>query len=172
MKRADQAVVAISGVKNSGKTTLIEALLPKLTAQGLKVAVIKHDGHDFSPDVPGTDTFRHRQAGAYGAAVFSAGQWMASKAVPVTEAELLALFPEADLILLEGFKHSPWPKLELVRQGNSEESVCEVSTLLGLVTDLPLTAGDAPVYSPADLDGIAALLCDYTKRTTRHAGPF
>ena len=55
-------VAAISGIKNSGKTTFLEHLVPVLRARGLRVAVIKHDGHDFTPDVPGTDSFRMRQA--------------------------------------------------------------------------------------------------------------
>ena len=52
------AVLAVSGVHNSGKTTLLEKLLPVLRSRGLKVGVIKHDGHDFTPDVPGTDSYR------------------------------------------------------------------------------------------------------------------
>ena len=58
------AVLAVSGLHNSGKTTLLEKLLPALRSRGLKVGVIKHDGHDFTPDVPGTDSYRLREAGA------------------------------------------------------------------------------------------------------------
>ena len=65
------AVLAISGVHNSGKTTLLEKLLPVLRSRWLKVGVIKHDGHDFTPDVPGTDSYRLREAGAEGVAVYS-----------------------------------------------------------------------------------------------------
>ena len=64
------AVLAVSGVHNSGKTTLLEKLLPVLRSRGLKVGVIKHDGHDFTPDVPGTDSYRLREAGAEGVAVY------------------------------------------------------------------------------------------------------
>ena len=69
-------IFAISGVKNSGKTTLICRLLEIFKDKGLKVAVLKHDGHDFVPDVPGTDTYCQLQSGAYGTAVFSAGKYM------------------------------------------------------------------------------------------------
>ena len=162
-------MVAVSGVKNSGKTTLIEGLLPLLCAQGLRVAVVKHDGHEFSPDVPGTDTFRHLSAGACGTAVFSGSKWMACKRETVDENALIALFPDADLILLEGFKHSRWPKLELVRAGNSEESVCEASTLLALVSALPLKAA-VPVIHPDELTAIAGLLYRYyLERSGRRA---
>lgn len=70
---------AISGVKNSGKTTLITKLIPILTEKGLKVATIKHDGHEFAPDVPGTDTWAHLQAGALGTAIFSDTKFMVVK---------------------------------------------------------------------------------------------
>ena len=60
------AVLAVSGLHNSGKTTLLEKLLPALRSRGLKVGIIKHDGHDFTPDVPGTDSYRLREAGAEG----------------------------------------------------------------------------------------------------------
>ena len=67
-----QFILAVSGVKNSGKTTLITKLLPELKKRGLQVAVIKHDGHDFEADVPGTDSWKYAQAGADGTCVFSA----------------------------------------------------------------------------------------------------
>ncbi|MDO4266237.1 MAG: molybdopterin-guanine dinucleotide biosynthesis protein B [Eubacteriales bacterium] len=102
---------AVSGYKNSGKTTLLEKLVARLSAEGIKTACIKHDGHDFVPDVPGTDSDRLRRAGAYGTAVFSTKRFMAAKETEqITERELAALFPEADLILLEGFKDSAYPK--------------------------------------------------------------
>ena len=69
------AVLAVSGVHNSGKTTLLEKLIPLLRARGLKVGVIKHDGHDFTPDVPGTDSYRLREAGAEEACVLITDSW-------------------------------------------------------------------------------------------------
>ena len=138
-------VIAVCGVKNSGKTTLITKLIPILRAKGLHVAVIKHDGHDFEPDVPGTDSSRHREAGAYGCAVFSDHRFMITKEQRETTAEeLTAFFPEADLILLEGFKHSTCPKVEVIRRGNSSQSVSEREGLLAIVTDLP----DGGSHSP------------------------
>ena len=91
-----QYVLAISGVKNSGKTTLITKLLPELKKRGLRVAVIKHDGHDFEPDVPGTDSWKYAQAGADGTCVFSAGKYMVIKYAPTPSVEeLIKTFPEA-----------------------------------------------------------------------------
>lgn len=102
---------AVSGYKNSGKTTLITKLIPILREKGYRVATIKHDGHDFEPDVEWTDSWRHKQAGAYGTAVFSANRFSVVKETAgITETELAAYFPEADIILLEGFKNSAYPK--------------------------------------------------------------
>ena len=130
-------VAAISGIKNSGKTTFLEHLVPVLRARGLRVAVIKHDGHDFTPDVPGTDSFRMRQAGADGVAVYSGHQWMVVRPQPGSLEALIGQFADCDLVLLEGQKASPYPKIELVRGAVSHESVCAPETLLALATDTP-----------------------------------
>ena len=131
-----QYVLAISGVKNSGKTTLITKLLPELKKRGLRVAVIKHDGHDFEPDVPGTDSWKYAKAGADGTCVFSAGKYMVIKYAPAPSVEeLIKTFPGAELILLEGFKYSEYPKIEVIRKGNSARLVCDPKNLLGIVTD-------------------------------------
>ena len=119
-------------MKNSGKTALIEAMLPHLTAAGLRAAVIKHDGHRFLPEPPDTDTGRFLAAGAWGTAIFDGEKYKVVRREVVDEAALIAQFPEADLILLEGFKYSSWPKLEVVRAGNSAAPVSDPATLLAL----------------------------------------
>lgn len=132
-----QAIIVICGVKNSGKTTLITKLIPKFTSLGYKVATIKHDGHDFDSDVAGTDTYKHKESGAYGTAVFSKNKFMIVKEQKETdEAELISLFPEADIIFLEGFKKSTYPKIEIIRKGNSSESVCNKQNLIAIVSDI------------------------------------
>ena len=142
---------AVSGVKNSGKTTLITKLIPIFVKYGLKVASVKHDGHDFDADVPGTDSYRHMKAGAYGTAVFSASKYMVvKKQEHTTEEQLVRLFPEADLILLEGFKKSPYPKIEIVRKGNSEAPVCTDESLTAVAADFPFAgAGGVPADNEA-----------------------
>ena len=72
-------IFAISGCKNSGKTTLITKLIPQFYKLGYKVATIKHDGHDFEADNQGTDTYKHKLAGAYGTAIFSNNKFMIVK---------------------------------------------------------------------------------------------
>lgn len=104
-------IYAICGYKNSGKTTLITKLIPLLNEKGYKVATIKHDGHDFVGDVPNTDSYKHKMAGAYGTAVFSDYRFQIVKETQgITESELMKFFPEADIILIEGLKNSGYPK--------------------------------------------------------------
>ena len=130
-------VLAVSGLHNSGKTTLLEKLLPALRSRGLKVGVIKHDGHDFTPDVPGTDSYRLREAGAEGVAVYSGQRYLLTEAFRLTEQDLLALFERHgyDLVLLEGFKDSGWPKIEVVRREISDTPVSFQP--LAVVGDIP-----------------------------------
>ena len=127
------AVLAVSGVHNSGKTTLLEKLLPVLRSRGL----IKHDGHDFTPDVPGTDSFRLREAGAEGVAVYSGTRYLLTEEFRLTEQDLLALFERHgyDLVLLEGFKSSGWPKIEVVRREIADAPVSFQP--LAVVGDIP-----------------------------------
>jgi len=152
-------VVAISGIKNSGKTTLLEGILPVLRRKGLAVAVIKHDGHDFTPDVPGTDSYRLRSAGAYGVAVYSDYRYMLTAQHPkVTPKDLARQFKEADLILVEGCKHTAYPKLEVVRKSVSTAPISNLDTLLAVCTDLGLQIPGVPVLPIGDYEGIVELL--------------
>lgn len=153
---------AVSGVKNSGKTTLVERLIPALIAKGLSVATIKHDGHDFEADVPGTDSYRHFAAGAIGSVVYSGTKFsLVKRAEGVSETELARFFPEADVILLEGFKGSRYPKIEIVRKGNSELPVCDPDTVVAIASDfltkeaLSAAGWEKPIYSLEDIEGMA-----------------
>lgn len=155
-------IVAVSGIKNSGKTTMLEGLVPRLRARGLRVSVIKHDGHDFTPDVPGTDSYRLREAGACGVAVYSAHRYMVTAEWPDQNVDsLLARFRDMDLILLEGGKRSAYPKVEVVRRAVSDRTVCDASTLLAIGTDAGLTLKDKPVYHINDYDGITDAILQY-----------
>lgn len=148
---ARPTVVAVCGFKNSGKTTLLESIVRRMNEAGLKVAVIKHDGHDFQADVPGTDSFRMKAAGAYGTCVFSDSKYSIVKEKSVSVKDLIEQFPEADLVLLEGLKHSEYPKIEIVHQDlckggeSTDSSFCQIirlaadpSTVLAYVTDQEL----------------------------------
>ena len=150
--------------KNSGKTMFLEHLVPVLRARGLRVAVIKHDGHDFTPDVPGTDSFRMRQAGADGVAVYSGHQWMVVRPQPGSLEALIGQFADCDLVLLEGQKASPYPKIELVRGAVSHESVCAPETLLALATDTPARVDGVETIGLEDYARAAGILLHAMRR--------
>ncbi len=161
--KMDQAkLLAISGVKNSGKTTLLTQLIPKLMEKNLKIATIKHDGHGFTADNKDSDSYRHKTAGAYATAVFSNDKYLVVKDVSqCSETDIIPFFREADLILLEGFKNSSYPKIELVRSDNSQESVCDPKTLVALVSDLPFDDKNVPVFGLNEIDKIVAFICEW-----------
>lgn len=154
-------ILAVSGAKNTGKTTLIEAILPFLKSYGLKIAVIKHDGHDFEADVAGTDTYRHKKAGAYATAIFSKHKYMIVKDEEINEQVLIRQFSEADLILLEGFKYSDYPKIELVRKEVSEAYVCDPKMVLTYISDGELKNKDKDVLPFHDKERIAKFIYNY-----------
>lgn len=122
-----QYFAAVCVIKNSGKTTLLEKIVRTLTAYGYKVAVIKHDGHDFECDVPGTDSWRYITAGAFGAAIYSDRQVFVRKILPdkpkALVHTLMKCFPEVDVILAEGCKGLPVRKIEVVRSDVSHRPV-------------------------------------------------
>lgn len=161
-----QLVFVISGVKNSGKTTMVERLIPLLSGRGLKVATVKHDGHDYEADVPGTDSYRHFAAGAVGTAIFSPTKFSLVKRTPgMTEEDMIRFFPEADLVLLEGFKWTGYPKIEIVRQGNSALPVCDPKTVRAIATDflkaeeLPEEWKGIPVMDMNHLEELCDVIC-------------
>jgi len=157
-------VFAVAGRKNSGKTTLCEKLIAQLSERGYAVATIKHDAHSFDADIPGRDSFRHRAAGAYGSAVFDQGKWQIIKDGQQTIEGLLAMFPEADFVILEGAKDTDWPKIEVVRAGNTDAPVCDPSTLLALATNLPLSLSGVPTVDIDDVETMVGILLGNLQR--------
>lgn len=161
-------IVAVSGVKNSGKTTLLAAIIPLLVRAGLKVGAVKHDAHDFVPDVPGTDSFRLRQAGAETVAVYSPSRYLVTGAWSAEEPDrLFTRMADVDVILLEGGKMSPYPKIEVVRRENGGTSVCDPSTLLALCSDCALAAPGMRAFGLDDHAGIAACILEYLGKGER-----
>lgn len=158
MQKAHKAtkIFAVSGIKNSGKTTLIEKLVAALNNQGYKVGVIKHDGHEFEADREGTDSFRHKKAGAKNVIIYSKTKIMMIKDEENPSIEqLIDLQQDMDIIIIEGMKYSKIPKIEIVRSAVSNESVCDKNTLLALVTDTDL---EIPQVKKVDLNDIDTLL--------------
>jgi molybdopterin-guanine dinucleotide biosynthesis protein B len=113
-----------AGWSGSGKTTLIEKLIPRLAGRGLRVSLIKHAHHSFDVDTPGKDSHRHRQAGASEIMVTSSRRWVLMHELrgaqePSFDEQVKRLSP-CDLLLVEGFKFAPIPKLEVWRKETGE----------------------------------------------------
>ena len=112
------AVLGIAGWSGSGKTTMLEAVIPLLRAQGRTVSTIKHTHHGFDMDRPGKDTYRHREAGAREVLVAGGTRWALLHENQGPEPNLpylLGKLEPVDLVLVEGFKAHPFPKLEVHR---------------------------------------------------------
>ncbi|HKB60130.1 MAG TPA: molybdopterin-guanine dinucleotide biosynthesis protein B [Gallionellaceae bacterium] len=112
-------VLGIAGYSGSGKTTLLEKVIPLLRAHGLRISVIKHAHHNFDIDRPGKDSFRHREAGAQEVLIVSGHRWalmheLRDEAEPSLD-ELIGRLSPCDLLLVEGYKFSDIPKLEIHR---------------------------------------------------------
>lgn len=148
-------IISICGIKNSGKTTLIEKLVKELCKKNFKVAVIKHDGHDFNCDIPGTDSYRFQESGAYGTAVFSNKRIFIHKiGEGQCENTLIPLFPEADIIFIEGMKESAYPKIEVVREDISCRLVSNPIGRFLVVTDLKSKVFNEVTVAFEDIDFI------------------
>lgn len=158
-----QTIIAISGVKNSGKTTLITKIIPKLCEKGYKVATIKHDGHDFD-DVFDTDTYKHRKSGASGVAIYSKNKFMLIKEQENTlETDLLEHFRDFDIIILEGFKYSNYKKIEIVRKENSDNFVGNQSTFLAVATDIEELIDEKMYFDLNNIEKITEIILNYAK---------
>lgn len=160
-------VIAICGVKNSGKTTCIEQLISILSKRGYKVAAIKHDGHEFQADVPGTDSYRMQQAGAFGTAVFSGTQLLVYKRTQTDIETMIKCFPESDLILVEGMKHEELLKYEIVRKGISDQPVSNPVGRLGIITDIPEQICAGELFDLNDLREVTEKLIERIERKRR-----
>ena len=117
-------VFGFAGWSGSGKTTLIESLIPRFVKRGLRVSLIKHAHHTFDVDQPGKDSYRHRQAGAAEILVTSSRRWVLMHELrgahePSFDEQIRHLAP-CDLLLVEGFKFAPIPKLEVWRAETGE----------------------------------------------------
>lgn len=130
-----QRIIAVCGIKNSGKTTLLVRLVRALAERGITSAVIKHDGHEFACDVPGTDSFRFWEAGALGTAVYSGSQTFIRRRESMDIRALTGQFPGAQIVFIEGIKESPCPKIEVIRKGISKEPVSNPRGRFLIVTD-------------------------------------
>ena len=153
-------IVSFIGRSNSGKTTLIERVIPELVRVGYRVATVKHAGHGFDLDTEGKDSWRHKRAGASSVIVVSKGSLAmftdVSEQLKVEEVRDRFLDGSYDLIIAEGWKSEGYPKIVVVRDQLGEISYSS-DGLLAVVSDKPIDQ-PVPVLHLDDIAGVAALL--------------
>jgi molybdopterin-guanine dinucleotide biosynthesis adapter protein len=148
-------VFGVTGWKNAGKTTLTERLIAEFVGRGWKVATIKHAHHAVDIDRPGTDSFRHRAAGATEVALVGGQRYaiMREQADPPLEEVLARLMP-ADIVLIEGYKREPHPKIE-VRAGDVPSLAANDPAIAAIAADAKPAETALPWFRRDDIAGIA-----------------
>lgn len=153
-------IIGLTGWSGSGKTTLLAKLLPVLIGRGLRVSTIKHAHHAFDVDTPGKDSWVHRQAGATEVLVASAARFAllaehrggAEPELP----DLLARLAPVDLVVIEGFKRHPHPKIEISRSATGKPYLWpDDPTIVAVAADHPVAGCNRVVLGIDDIAAIA-----------------
>lgn len=156
-------VFGVVGWKDNGKTTLVVRLVEHLTAAGWRVSTVKHAHHEVDLDQPGKDTWRHREAGAQEVVLATARRWaviheLREEPEPALSALLERMTP-VDLVLVEGFKRFPHPKLEVHRAVRGTPLLArEDPSIVAVASDAPLCDLALPRFGLDDVTGIAAFI--------------
>jgi molybdopterin-guanine dinucleotide biosynthesis protein MobB len=158
-------IISIVGYSNSGKTRLLEKMIPVLKAKGYTVGVIKHTGHDFTLDQPGKDTYKFKQAGADGVVLIGAGQIGYLEKMEKTDDLALnqveqSFFSNRDIVLTEGFKKGDKPKIAVLTKGQEEQLLQEIEgSIVATVGEISFRS-DLPHFKPDDSEGLIQMLED------------
>lgn len=158
-------LIAIAGYSGSGKTTLIEKVIPCLVMEGLRVSLVKHAHHEFDIDHPGKDSHRHRMAGATEVLVSSSRRWALMHELrdddePSLDQQLKRLSP-CDLVIVEGWKFHPIPKIEVHRALAGKPLLfTEDRHVVAIATDEQL-ATDLPQFGLEDAEGVARFIIEH-----------
>src|SRR5262249_26974428 len=149
---------------NSGKTTLVTGLIAELTRRGFRIATVKHAHHNFQIDEGETDSARHRRAGAAQVAIVSAKRWavvreLGDEPEPSLEATIARLDP-CDLVIVEGYKAAPIPKIETRRREAVRATpLAETDpNIIAVAADFACDVAGRPVLALDDVSGIADLI--------------
>ncbi|MFZ2300833.1 MAG: molybdopterin-guanine dinucleotide biosynthesis protein B [Gallionella sp.] len=157
-------VFTVVGHSGSGKTTLVEKLVRELSGRGLRVATIKHAHHKVVLDTPGKDSYRYKQAGAVMSMLVTSNELqLVADAVDRRDPEPLAqrFLGEADMVLAEGFSHSPGAKIEVLRRECAKPPRCTVEDgLVAIVTDMDEVYPQLPHFGLEDVAVIAQFMLD------------
>jgi len=156
-------IMGLAGWSGAGKTTLVAKLIPAITARGLKVSTIKHAHHAFDIDRPGKDSYMHRMAGATEVLVSSQNRFALMHelrgAPELSLDELLAKLSPVDLVIVEGYKREPHPKLEIFRAELGKPLIhLEDPHVVAIASDAPLPQARVPRVDIDDVDAIIDIL--------------
>jgi molybdopterin-guanine dinucleotide biosynthesis protein B len=168
-------VMGLAGWSGSGKTTLMMRLLPELIGRGLTVSTMKHAHHNFDIDQPGKDSYVHRSAGATEVVVASVNRWALMHenrgATEPSAVELIRHMTPVDLLIIEGFKREPHPKLEVYRQANGKPLIHpEDPHIVAVASDTALPDVKLPVLPLDDIQAIADFVLRHCGLTPRRPG--
>jgi molybdopterin-guanine dinucleotide biosynthesis protein B len=161
-------LLGLIGASGSGKTHLLTRLLPIFIERGLSVSTIKHAHHGFDLDQPGKDSFQHRKAGAREVLIASARRWALMHEIQGPEpelAELVGHLSPVDLVLIEGFKASPHPKIEVHRAGLGHPMLWpDRSDVVAVASDQPLPGCKLPVLDLGNPTNIATWSLNFIRK--------
>jgi molybdopterin-guanine dinucleotide biosynthesis protein B len=156
-----QALIGVVGWKKSGKTTLTVRLVEEFTRRGLRVATVKHAHHSFQIDTEETDSARHRKAGAAQVAIVSAHRWALVtelQGAPEPDfADVIGMLEPADLVIVEGYKSAPIPKIEARRRAAFDHTPLSETdpNVIAIAADHAIDAPGRPSFALDDIVGIA-----------------
>ncbi|MBS9906834.1 bifunctional molybdopterin-guanine dinucleotide biosynthesis adaptor protein MobB/molybdopterin molybdotransferase MoeA [Vibrio alginolyticus] len=162
-------ILGFAAYSGTGKTTLLEALLPKLTEAGLRIGMLKHAHHNFDVDKPGKDSYRLRKAGASQMLIASRNRFALMTETPEAEAEfeyLLTRFDEdkLDVVLVEGCKNIAFPKIELHREEVGKPWLYpHDENIIAIASDSAELDSELPQMNINDLDAIAQFVLQYVQ---------
>lgn len=159
-------VLGLSAYSGTGKTTLMEKLIAALTARGLRVGAVKHDGHDFEIDHPGKDSWRYTQAGAAVTAITSLGKTAFIKQAGASLEQVLAQIGEVDIILVEGWKNSGISRIGLCRRAVGKDFPSPVEDYVALVTDREDMTDAVPRFGFDEIEELTEFIMENKKDFT------
>jgi len=165
---AERRIFGVTGWKNSGKTTLVAALVTEFGRRGLTVSTVKHAHHSFDIDREGTDSWKHRKAGTKETLLVSSVRWALmhefhEEDEPPMEVLLDKLAP-CDIVLIEGYKREDHDKIEIIRgeSGKDAPRWPDDETIVAIAAKTQPQGCTLPCFSPDDIAGIADFILAHT----------
>lgn len=153
-------VFAFAAYSGTGKTTVIEKLIHSLKARGLRLAVIKHDGHRFEIDHEGKDSWRFAHAGADITIISSAEKMAYIEQRELSLQQQIDMVHDVDLILVEGYKNETLPQFGIARKATDKGFTAELSRFIALITDIEDLDTSLPCFGLDDIEEITEFIIE------------